>query len=170
MLINNKFSLQKTPMDKSALVIHALCDDVMRLLVQKLNLVVNPFKLKRFVRMAIVEKNDQRAFIVEGIDSDKTPYSLFTQVEIKHSTGSVVLKSEPYIIYLCSAKGTPYYELTDNINEIAVTMQFHANYEEPPLMIKLPMKGLNEKIYQIEYNPLNLENKQWENVIPIVSH
>jgi hypothetical protein len=163
--------LQKTPLDNTAaFVIHGMCDDVMRLLMQKLNLTINPFKLKRLVRMAIIEKNDQKAFIVEGIDSDKTPYSLFTQVEIKLNTGTVILKSEPYIIYLCSAKGTPYYELTENIYEVSVSMQFHANYEEPPLMIQLPLRGLNEKIYQIEYDPLTQENKKWDNIIPIISH
>ena len=148
------------------MVIHAMCDEVMILLMNKLGLQPDRFKLKRRVKISIIEKIEQKALLVEGIDSDGTPYSLFSKVEIKIGTGKIAINSEPFITYLCSAKGTPWYQSAKDPakTEVTITLHFQGHYEEPSLTFVVPLKDLTERLYKMEYNPLDLENKKWDNI------
>lgn len=77
-------NLQKTLMDKYAkFVIHGKVDDVMKLLMQKLELSIPQFTVKR--RVAIELKNDNKLSI-RGIDSNNAPFQLFTKVEVSVGT------------------------------------------------------------------------------------
>jgi len=158
--------LQKTPLDSQAdMVIHGLCDDVMRLLLAKLGLEITPFKLKRRMRVAIIEKNEQKCLLIEGIDHDGAPYSLFTQVDIAFGSQGIVLTQEPYCIFLCTAKGTPYWNLPGHPKiEISLEMRFQGNYQEPNLTFSFPLEDFKEKIITMEFDPMKEEQKQWENV------
>lgn len=63
-------NLQKTPLDDLAsLRIHARCDDLMKLVMEELNLSIPPFLLHRCFQFE--EKND--SLTISGIDTDGTP-------------------------------------------------------------------------------------------------
>lgn len=67
-------------MDQLAtLVIHGKVDDVMKLLMEKLELKIPEFTVKR--RVAVQLKNDNKLSI-RGIDSNNAPFQLFTKVEV----------------------------------------------------------------------------------------
>ena len=53
------FSLQKTPLDyAAALVIHGKCDDVMRLVMQKLAIPIPEWRMQRHFQVEIVPQID----------------------------------------------------------------------------------------------------------------
>ena len=160
-------------MDNSAeFVIHALCDDVIKALMAKLGLEIPIFKLKRRVRIAVVTEQEQKKLLIEGIDHDGTPYTLFTQVDLTLSGQSVPLKKEPFTIFLCSAKGVPWYQIapTPAATEASVVLHFQGHYAEPTAKISFQLKDLNEKIYTLEFTPLKPEPREWDNIVLVSSH
>lgn len=78
-----------------------MCDDVMKLLMSKLELVVPPFKLKRRVKIVLASEDkpkSKQVLHVEGIDSDGTPYTLFTKVELALGKTSLSSAKEPFTV------------------------------------------------------------------------
>lgn len=63
-------NLQKTVKDEMAdLIIHAKCDDVMALLMSKLNIAIPPYKVRRWLEVDIEELKDGSDKVnVQGID------------------------------------------------------------------------------------------------------
>ena len=63
-------------MDSSAaFVIHGMCDEVIKLVMQKLGIEVQPFKLKRRVKISLADvakPKPGKVLHVEGIDIDGT--------------------------------------------------------------------------------------------------
>jgi len=57
--------------------VNGLCDDVMIKLMNKLEIPIPEFTLKRHVK---IQKTTKDKVKVEGVDSDGTPYSLFKSV------------------------------------------------------------------------------------------
>lgn len=80
-------NLQKTPLDGRGMVIHAMCDTVMNMLMERLQLEIPPFKLIRRLKIEkkeIVKNNSvKQALEFSGIDVDAKPYSIFTKVDFK---------------------------------------------------------------------------------------
>ncbi len=93
-------NLQKTPLDgEAALVIHGMCDDVMRLTMQKVGLEVPPFMLKRTVKVKMVgDPKGKKLLSVEGVDSDGTPYSLFKKALLDFEKSSITVEKEPFSV------------------------------------------------------------------------
>ena len=80
-------NLQKTIRnDMADLCIYAKCDDIMKLLMKKLNLEIPPFKVQKWMKVDIEElKNGKEKLNVRGIDRDGGPYELFNSVKINGS-------------------------------------------------------------------------------------
>lgn len=71
-------NLQSTPLDKIAFMrINGLCEDVMKLLVAKMELKVREFILKRFIEFKI---NPKKELEFRGIDRRGVPFSFFRRV------------------------------------------------------------------------------------------
>jgi hypothetical protein len=76
-------NLQKTPLDKhAALVIHAKCDDMMKILMKKLDLEVPEFRLNRRVQFTLDKSKVADTLSINGLDPKGNIYSLFTSVDI----------------------------------------------------------------------------------------
>ncbi len=148
-----------------------MCDDVIKAVMAKLGLEIPPFKLKRRVRIAIVVDQEQRKLLIEGIDHDGTPYSLFKQVDLTMSGQTIALKKEPFTIFMCSAKGVPWYQMAPNpaASEASVVLHFQGHYQEQPLKLTFQLKDLNERIYTLEFTPLKPEPRDWDNVLLVSS-
>jgi len=72
-------NLQKTPLDSYAsLIIHAKCDDVMRILMEKLCYQIPEWKMKKRMQLKM------KAGIISctGVDSNGSPYELFKQITV----------------------------------------------------------------------------------------
>ncbi len=162
------YSLQKTPLDSSAdMVIHAMCDDVMRLLMKNLALEPQPFQLRRRVRVAIIEKYEQKALLVEGTDSDGTPYSLFSQVDITLLGKKAELKTEPFITYMCAAAGPSWFQINKDPEktQAVITLHFQGHYAEPPMTFPVQLRDLRSNVYVMEYNPMQAGAKTWDSLL-----
>ena len=127
-------NLQKTPLDKHSLKINALCDTVMARLMEKLNLEVPQFKLRR--KVAYRRTDDK--FLLRGIDSNGDHYSFLTKV--KFESNEVV--KEPFEI--------PLYERFSWIE-----LEFQGHYGEPALKLKIShdMFDYQENILDLTYDP-----------------
>ena len=75
-------NLQKTPLDGAAsLVINGKCDEVMKLLMQKLGYDIPQWRLqRRFQVERIIKGGGDQYLQVRGVDVNLSPYSLFTKV------------------------------------------------------------------------------------------
>ena len=135
----------------------------------KLGLDIPAFKLKRRVRIAIVEAQEQKKLLIEGVDHDGTPYSLFTQVDVTLNGSKLSLKKEPFSLFLCSAKGTPWYQLPVNqaVSDCVIALHFQGHYAEPPAQIVVPLKDLTQSFYTMDFHPLNPEPRVWENIVRV---
>lgn len=132
-------NLQKTPLDKHALKINALCDTVMIKLAQKLDLDVQQFKLRR--RVVIGRKNDE--ILVKGVDFNGDHYSILTKVDF----GGDVVKNEPFVV--SAEKRFKWIEL-----------HFQGHYGETPLKVQIDSSDVSEeKIFDIVYDPYT---GQWD--------
>ena len=144
-------NLQKTPLDdRAALNIHAFCDTVIQMLMQKLDLEIPPFKLVR--RLRISRKRDSNKDCLEflGVDSDGCPFTLFPSIIVKKGNVTKELKKTPF-------------KYTDDRIEgkIKVTLNFQGHYQEPPLSIDVETTDLNSITYLMVYDP---QSRQWESV------
>lgn len=78
-----------------------MCDEVIKLVMQKLGIEVQPFKLKRRVKISlrdIAKPKPGKALHVEGIDVDGTPYSLFSKVVAVINKEAQTSEKEPFIV------------------------------------------------------------------------
>lgn len=127
-------NLQKTPLDKHALKINALCDTVMIKLAEKLGIEVQQFKLRR--RIAIGKQGEN--YLVRGIDFNGDPYSILTKVDFQ----GLVVESEPFM--LDCQRSFSWIEL-----------HFQGHYGETPLKLQIESWDVKEeeKIFDIVYDP-----------------
>jgi len=73
-------NLQKTPQDYEAdFVIHGLMDNVMELLMEKLHIKIPEFRLQRWAKVSLTNKNTVK---VQGIDQEGEPFTLFPKVQV----------------------------------------------------------------------------------------
>lgn len=118
-------NLQKTPMDAQAhLVIHGLIDDVMNLLMEKIQVKIPQFTLSRWIKVAKVAEGKVS---VSGTDRRGNPFQLFKKVHVndKPHFGQADIKNA-----------------TDSIK---VELQFQGHYNEPNLVLNVPSKLLNQQ-------------------------
>lgn len=147
-------NLQSTPLDNGPygdgqrvpVRINAKCDDVMKILMQKLGLEVDPFILRRYITIEI--SHILKQLCVRGVDIDGVPFTLFTKVFVKFpGIDSVqILESEPFRFDI--PKSVPENEF------VVVTLEFFRHYLEPKLDIAFSLKeGITT--FRIDYDPVN---------------
>lgn len=72
-------NLQKTPLDKVARIkINAMCDDVMKRLMERLKMVPKIYRLVRYVN---IERKSDAVFEFKGIDATGIPYTFLKDVQ-----------------------------------------------------------------------------------------
>ena len=77
-------NLQKTPLDSNAtLKINAMCDDVMKRVMEKLELPIRKFTLKRHIEL---KKMGKGVVQLRGVDTIGTPYSFLKDVKLRNSS------------------------------------------------------------------------------------
>ena len=130
-------NLQKTPLDKHALCIHALCDKVMEKLMERLGLNTSEFRLRRRVGISI-QKSSYR---VRGLDFNGAPYSILTKVVFSGKKNTEV-KKEPF-------------ELNSREKFQKITLSFQGHYGEPELDLLIDSEEITdqERIVDLVFNP-----------------
>uniref|UniRef100_A0A6A7G4B6 Regulatory protein SIR2 homolog 7 n=2 Tax=Hirondellea gigas TaxID=1518452 RepID=A0A6A7G4B6_9CRUS len=139
-------NLQSTPLDHIAtLRINALCDNVMVALMKELDTEIPEFRLLRFIRL---QRNSSGKKIgISAVDSDDTPLSLFTEVELNGKTQT----KEPFI-FKVNPKSV-------NLN-VDIRLHFVGNYNEPPLEFSRTVRADDCLTLSTKFNPMN---GQWTN-------
>ena len=149
-------NLQKTPLDKAAsLCIHAMCDNVIIMLFEKLGIEIPPFTLVRRLKISKTSKKQpgssrtQQQILFEGVDSNGDPYSLFPKIEFKNGSGRAQeMTSEPMVVS------------GQNFTGMATAkLFFQGHYNESPATITFDAENLTTKTYVLVYDP---ENSDWE--------
>lgn len=146
-------NIQRTPLDSRAdMTINAFCDTVMQMLMEKLGLVIPPFKLYRRLKVERTQElkaGSRRDCVkLQGVDSDGCPYTLFTKIEAVVQGQAKTLTKEPFLLP---------YSPTDPTLSLRVFFQGH--YEEPPL--QLEVSTTRPLTYLMIYDPAT---KAWEEV------
>lgn len=136
-------NLQRTPLDERATVrVFAKCDDLMKLVMQKLGLEIPPFKLHRRVKVSTsvrskqFQKSNRLRLSVAGLEEDGTPASIFKSVKVEPaaSSNNTHLKGETLV-------AEPF-EMTslipDKIEsiELKIKLTFFGHYAEPILKLR----------------------------------
>jgi NAD-dependent SIR2 family protein deacetylase len=148
-------NLQKTPLDQYAdLKIHAFCDTVIQMLMEKLNFGIPQFKLNRRLKVTkgveIVDGNEYDCLRFLGVDLDGCPYSLFTSI--------VVAKGNSW----AELKGSSMMYLDDEITgSYKLTLRFQGHYGESALNISLNTNNMHTVVYHMVFDPIT---KKWESV------
>lgn len=151
-------NLQKTPLDKrAALVIHAFCDTVMQMLMEKLHLEIPGFKLIRRLKISkgreLYKQKDMQYLHFQGVDSNGEPYTLFPQIDVKKGREIKELATEPMKYYQNMFEG-----------DYQIKVHFQGHYNEPTVDIILNPVQIGEdshKLYIMTYDP---NRRVWESV------
>ncbi|VUC28866.1 unnamed protein product [Clonostachys rosea] len=146
-------NLQPTPQDDlSAIRIFAKTDDLMAKVMEKLEIPIPPFILRRYVTLKIENGANVFSLIrVMGVDSDGTPASILRTVKLLDWNHCMVV--EPFIAAISGPMQA------DTILNIG--LEFMGHYCEPNLIIPHRFEGLgaSECTYLLEYDP---STRQWE--------
>jgi len=152
-------NLQKTPLDdQAALIIHGMCDDVMRRVMEKMKLEVPLFTLRRLIQARIEEVKEKRIIKIEGVDSEGIPFSLFSKITTNFGAGPIEATKEPFIFII--PEDCPF--------EAKFNLYFQGHYGEPPAEINIPLIENCEKLYSLEYTPLKPDKSNWDSIICII--
>lgn len=72
-------NLQKTPLDNiAALCIYAKCEDVMIMLMKKLDYQIPKWQIKK--RLELQVSPDKKSFTLGGVDGNGAPYVLYKEI------------------------------------------------------------------------------------------
>jgi len=148
-------NLQKTPLDDRAFIrIYARCDDLMKLVMQKLGLEIPPFILSRTIEIKHESNGD---IIVGGIDSSGIPATFLRKIEIGVPNLKGTIKS-----YTPNGETAEHVDskmtikLSAPCDTFEIRCHFWGHYNEPNLEFTHHMKG-GTQIYKLKYNPLSGE-------------
>ncbi|XP_065884982.1 NAD-dependent protein deacetylase-like isoform X2 [Dysidea avara] len=142
-------NLQETPLDVIAsLRIFSKCDDVSKLLAEKLSVEIPPFRLRRRLLVTTAPTGKGQRVEVMGTDIEGSPFSYLKQVQFNAS--DVVSHHETEPAWLIHRGGSM----------VKITLHFQGHYYEPQLTINF-MSNKGERVhkeYLLEYDP---HNCQW---------
>jgi len=145
-------NLQKTPLDNIASCkIYAKCDDILKAVMQKLDIAIPPFILHRRMKISCGNSHGKK-FTITGVDFDSTPATIFSKVTV----GSTELTKEPFTF------GLPQPQTT-----VKIILDFFGHYNEPQLEVSIPLDVV-ETYFDLHYNPLTGEWAQPEHKGPNV--
>jgi len=142
-------NLQATPLDNIALRLNGMINVVMEKLMNKLNLEIPKFILKRRLEIKLMEDiSGGRSFNIRGIDTDGTNYSLFSKVvvDFPDNKEKITLHNEPSKVS----------SIKDDAESNAIfhaQLSFQGHYGEPTLPIEFSLDLLSytkEIVYAIE--------------------
>jgi hypothetical protein len=163
-------NLQSTPLDNvAAMRINAKCDDVMTAVMKKLSIDIPEFRLRRFVKITTTPAKDKLNILVEGVDVDGIPASIFKTVGVGFSQACPLknrdyeLKQEPFTL---SGPLKAFADAKDAAS-MQVKFSFYAHYKEPSLSVEFPIvtDKADSKTFMLEYNPFN---GKWNDPIDVV--
>jgi len=146
-------NLQRTPLDNmSTLRIHGRTDEVMIGVMQELGLEIPPFVLNRLVRV----QHSKQSLLVEAIDVDGTPGSLFRTVTVKFLPSGNTQKKKSQLVLGRMETAFSFDRKPDDeaSEEVHIGLEFMGHYAEPPLRISYKLEGeTGNKRIPISYNP-----------------
>lgn len=147
-------NLQKTPINPVAdIVIHAKIEDVMNILMKKLNIPIPAFKREMYAKVSLAKAKESglEYLQVHGSDEVGGPYSIFRSVQINGEDCNLIPLKE------C--------EKQDDSN-YAINLSFQGYYNEPDLKLKVPRSLMNkENKYAIKLKMLfDPAKSTWESV------
>ena len=132
-------NLQKTPADKYAtLCIYGKCDDIIKLLMQKLEYDIPKFTLKRRLKVKYDKQNKQVSLC--GVDMNGARFTFHKRIDVK---GLGPMSSN--VSSFSQSNFMPFKVAIDQkrkITAFVVKMSFIANYGEPDLSLTVPMELL----------------------------
>jgi len=129
-------NLQNTPLDKhSSLRVYAKCDDLMKLVMEQLEVPVPPFILKRRICTTVDNSSN---LTISAVDFDGTPASIFSGIIVNGNK----LPTEPFSI-----------KVQDN-SDVEAKLFFFGHYNEPPITLKFSCAPNLVHYYDLFYNPL----------------
>ena len=153
-------NLQKTPLDGLARIkINALCDDVMKKLMEKLKIAPERYRLVRYVYL---EKKSDTILEFKGIDATGIPYTFLKdarqerkeveKLPEKKTVKEVQLK-EPYI-----------FKVGKGVDKINIDLEFYGHYNEPVLKLQADLKAFEiDQVLKLVFDP---ESVKWGEVVP----
>ena len=155
-------NLQKTPIDHlAALVIHAKCDDIMRLLMQKLGYQIPVWQMKKRLEVSYVEQGSKVQF--RGVDDTRQPFHLFKQVDVtglaaKRSFPSKQQTKQPYKVTLPAEAERP--------EKLTVDLEFMGHYKEKNIKFDIDLEMLAQAGGKIVYEMVfDSPSGNWELVV-----
>ena len=114
-----------------------MVDDVIDLLMEKLNIPIPQFKLNRWMKVELEEsKSGKETLHVYGIDKSGGPYDLFKSVFIEGSLGAHSVLNEAQM------KNDTY----------KIELAFQGHYNENKMQLKIPRKLLKENGNELTIN------------------
>ena len=160
-------NLQTTPLDHLAtLVIHAKCDDVMELLMKKLNYQIPAWQMKKRLEVSLVE--DGARVSLRGVDDRNLPFHLFKQVKVTGTTRQETVANtkkvypaengpnakQPYKFALPAADA--------RTQSFQVNLNFMGNYNEKSLNLKVSMDELMQHQTIVYEMVMDAQSGSWE--------
>jgi mono-ADP-ribosyltransferase sirtuin 6 len=142
-------NLQKTPLDQlSDLRVYSKTDDLMIRVMEKLEIPIPPFILRRRLRVELETKDGRYQLTVCGVDVDGTPVTFLRSVKLEYNRR--VVRSEPFVF---NFRG----DLDPGI-QLKLELEFMGHYGEPNLEILLDESD-TQTLYFLDYN---LHTGEWK--------
>ena len=118
-----------------------------------MNLAIPRFKLRRQFSISKYAEAGQEGILLQGLDSDNTPYSLFPQVSFAQGTNQLTLDKEPFKISCPNFAG-----------HMEIRIFFAGHYGEPSVVITVNTTNLTIQKYECVFDPFVQE---WETIAKI---
>ncbi|TVY91389.1 NAD-dependent protein deacetylase [Lachnellula willkommii] len=141
----------ETPLDSLASMrIYAKADDLMIRVMEKLNLSIPAFILRRRLVIDVAMRQEKPQLTVYGVDVDLTPATFLKFVKLGYNRRLV--RSEPFVFNFRTSLESPL--------ELKFELEFIGHYGEPNLDVDFEYnEGNMQAVYLLEYNP---QSGEWK--------
>lgn len=139
-------NLQTTPLDHlSDMRIYSKTDDLMIRVMEKLDLAIPPFILRRRLVVEMVTKGTRHQLAIRGVDVDGTPATFLRSVRLEGSRRAA--RSEPFVI--------TWRDELASATELKLELEFMGHYGEPNLELthQYYSERNTQALHLLEYNP-----------------
>ncbi|KAL2063551.1 hypothetical protein VTL71DRAFT_5356 [Oculimacula yallundae] len=139
-------NLQATPLDNLADTrVYSKTDDLMILIMEKLNLPIPPFILHRRLLVEMESTNGRNQIKISGVDEDNTPVTFLQSVKLAYNRR--VVRAEPFVI---AFRGS-----LEEGTELNLELEFMGHYNEPNLEIAYTYQQAEAgTLYLLDYDPV----------------
>ena len=152
-------NLQKTPLDGLARIkINALCDDVMKKLMERLKIVPDVYRLIRYV---YVEKKSETILEFKGIDATGIPYTFLKDARQDKKEVKLLTEKEKKE----GQRKEPYtFKVEKGAEKLNIDLEFYGHYNEPLLKLQIDLKSFEiDQVLKLSYDP---DSGKWGDVEP----